>query len=98
MTSSLYLYYRPQQADAALAHRLRAMQAELARRTGIDGQLMRRCDDAATWMEVYPEIQQRPQFEQALQQCLLAHGLLEACGERHTEWFENWPQDAAPAA
>ncbi|MCL6261976.1 DUF4936 family protein [Craterilacuibacter sp. RT1T] len=89
--ASLYIYYRPLEATAALAQKISTMQAALALESGIHGQLLRRCDDGHTWMEVYPGIKQREAFGHALAQLLACHGLDEACGERHTEWFECWP-------
>lgn len=93
--TSLYIYYRPPQATAKLAQKISAMQAALAQESGIHGQLLRRCDDGNTWMEVYPGIKQREVFGQALAQWLACHGLDEACGERHAEWFEYWPLEGA---
>ncbi|ENO89578.1 DUF4936 family protein [Thauera linaloolentis] len=92
----LYLYYRLRpDADAAAARtRVRAMQAELAQRTGIRGRLMRRADDAATWMEVYEDIADPEVFRRALEAATLAHrlaDLLAADGMRHVECFTENP-------
>ncbi len=54
----LYVYYKVREQDAAaLAPRVRAMQAELAANHGLAVQLKRRPDSKdgmQTWMEVYP--------------------------------------------
>lgn len=97
----LYLYYRLRaDIDACIARtRVRAMQAELARHTGIDGRLMRRADDAGTWMEVYEGIADRAVFVHALESAAAAHGLadlLEAGGARHLECFIE--KDTNPCA
>ena len=56
----LYVYYKVREQDsAALAPRVRAMQAALAASHGVDCQLKRRPearDDMQTWMEVYPGV------------------------------------------
>jgi hypothetical protein len=55
----LYVYYKVREPDAAaLAPRVRAMQAALAARHGVAPQLKRRpatLDGLQTWMEVYPQ-------------------------------------------
>lgn len=88
----LYLYYklRPDAGVHVARSRVRAMQAGLARHTGIQGRLMRRADDPLTWMEVYEGVADRAAFMQALDAAALAHGLadlLEAGGARHVECF-----------
>lgn len=83
--TDLYIYYRvPEAAAAALAPRVRAMQASL----GI-GQLKRRPDAPAgvqTWMEVYPAAPEG--FAARLAQAVDAAGLAAHIdGARHTEVF-----------
>jgi hypothetical protein len=55
----LYVYYKVRESDAAaLAPRVRAMQAALATRHGVAVQLKRRpgaAEGLQTWMEVYPQ-------------------------------------------
>lgn len=77
-----YVYYRVgASADArALAARVRAMQAALARRTGVRGRLLRRADDASTWMECYDRVPAWPAFAAALDEEVAAHGLAEVPG------------------
>ena len=56
----LYVYYKVHERDAAaLAPRVRALQAQVARRHGGRPQLKRRPearDGLQTWMEVYPGV------------------------------------------
>jgi hypothetical protein len=56
----LYVYYKVRAVDAdALAPRVRALQADVAARHGVQGQLKRRPearDGVQTWMEVYPAV------------------------------------------
>ncbi|MCV2217897.1 DUF4936 family protein [Thauera sp. Sel9] len=88
----LYLYYRlrPDADTSAAAAQVRAMQAGLARRSGIEGRLMRRTDDPLTWMEIYEGVSDRAAFMQALDAAVLEHrltGLLADGGTRHAECF-----------
>lgn len=87
-----YVYYRlrPElDADVACAS-VRAMQAMLARRTGVAGRLMQRAGDDATWMEVYEGVTDPAGFEHALLAETEAHrlgDLLDTGGARHLERF-----------
>ncbi|WP_341645076.1 DUF4936 family protein [Thauera sp. SDU_THAU2] len=88
----LYLYYRlrPNADTSAAVAQVRAMQAGLARRSGIEGRLMRRADDPLTWMEVYEGVDNRAAFMQALDAAVLEHrlaGLLADGSARHVECF-----------
>ena len=91
-TVHLYLYYRLRpDADArSAAAQVRAMQTGLARRSGIEGRLMRRANDPLTWMEIYEGVGDRAAFMQALDAAVLEHrlaGLLADGGVRHVECF-----------
>jgi hypothetical protein len=73
---SYYVYYKvpgenAERARAAVAE----IQRELRRSTGISGRLLRRRDDAATWMEIYEDIADPAQFEAALFALVKRHGL-----------------------
>jgi hypothetical protein len=89
VSASLYVYYKTA-PDAAVAPRVHGMQSELARRSGVQGRLMRRRDDACTWMEIYEGIGDLEAFEATLAEAVARHGLedLPRPGERrHAERF-----------
>jgi len=92
--ADLYVYYKVRGADApALAPRVRALQAALARRTGVTGGLKRRPgmrDGLQTWMEVYAGVDDA--FPDALA-AALAEAAIEIllAGPRHAEVFEDMP-------
>ncbi len=90
MSCNYYIYYR----TAADAGRVRAavgsMQTALAETTGISGRLLRRADDATTWMEIYADVADRQRFESALAAAVERFGvdaLLAAGAARHVERF-----------
>jgi hypothetical protein len=93
----LYVYYKVREDGAdALAPRVRALQAEIAARHGVHGQLKRRPearDGLLTWMEVYPAVDAG--FAALLAEAV-AHAGLESqlAGPRHTEVF----MDVSPCA
>lgn len=88
--ADLYVYYKVRTEDAAgLAPRVRALQAAVAARLGVTGQLKCRPearDGLQTWMEVYPGTDGA--FPAALDAMAdaagLAHGI---AGARHAETF-----------
>ncbi len=93
----LYIYYKVKDADAAsLQAAVAVMQAALAQRHGVAGQLKRRPearDGVQTWMEVYPATPEG--FAAALDSAVHEAGVLEwIAGLRHTEVFT----DVAPCA
>lgn len=73
----LYVYYKVADADAAaLAPRVRALQAALAAAHGVAVQRKRRPgskDGLQTWMEVYPDVP--ASFEETLAQAVAQAGL-----------------------
>ncbi|MRX06345.1 DUF4936 family protein [Pseudoduganella sp. FT25W] len=86
----LYIYYKVKDADAAsLQAAVVPMQATLAQRHGVAGQLKRRPearDGVQTWMEVYPSAPEG--FATALDEAVAAAGLSAwTSGPRHTEVF-----------
>jgi hypothetical protein len=88
----LYIYYRVREEHAAaLAPRVRALQAALAASHGVAGQLKRRpgaTDGLQTWMEVYPAA--GPGFDAALAAALSEAALSDLIeGQRHTEVFTD---------
>ncbi|TFW27109.1 DUF4936 family protein [Duganella callida] len=93
----LYVYYQVKDADAAsLQAAAAAMQADLARRHGVAGQLKRRPDSKGglqTWMEVYSATPAG--FAALLDSAVADAGLLAwIAGLRHTEVF----MDVVPCA
>lgn len=97
----LYVYYKVRAGDAAeLAPRVRALQAGLAARYGVDGQLKRRPeerDGLQTWMEVYPEAPDG--FAEQLASAAQAAGLPDAIASpRHVETFADLNLDPEPCA
>ncbi len=89
MTANLYVYFKAP-TDADVAPRVRAMQAELARDTHVQGRLMRRRDRPETWMEVYEDIGDFDAFEARLAAAAERHdlaALLQAGERRHVERF-----------
>jgi hypothetical protein len=88
----LYIYYQVrEQHAAALMPRVRAMQATLAERHGVAGQLKRRpeaTDGLQTWREIYPAT--GAGFEAALDAAVRDAALPELIeGPRHTEVFTD---------
>lgn len=103
----LYVYYKVREADAAaLAPRVRAMQARLAggaapeRSWQCIGQLKRRPetrDGLQTWMEVYPACDAA--FAAAVEAAAQGAGLAALIqGPRRAEVFVDLPEDATPCA
>jgi hypothetical protein len=100
----LYVYYKVREADAtALAPRVRAMQAALAREGVLvlsRVQLKRRPDskdDMQTWMEVYPGVAE--DFHGKLAQAESRAGLVQLiAGPRRTEVFVDLDVGEAPCA
>ncbi|GAA5159028.1 DUF4936 family protein [Viridibacterium curvum] len=74
--TAFYVYYRvaPQQNAAVQAAVLRLFSL-MQTQTGVAGRLMRRVDDATTWMEVYEGVGNAEAFSDALQQNTLVCGL-----------------------
>ena len=66
MSRSYYVYYRSAAAPAAVRETVVAMQASLARATGVQGRLLRRVEDDGTWMEIYESVADPEGFEREL--------------------------------
>jgi hypothetical protein len=87
---SVYVYYK---VPAACAASTRAVVADLFEAvhatTGIRGRLLRRRDEADTWMEVYEDIADDGAFDRALGAAVAASAFARAAGGavRHTERF-----------
>lgn len=89
MQQNLYVYFKLDgQPQGEIERALKALQAELrVQFPGITAQLMRRRDDAQTWMEVYEGINNAAAFGNALHAGLTTHGLARYGLARHEEWF-----------
>jgi hypothetical protein len=97
----LYVYYKVREPDAAaLAPRVRAMQAALAAGHGAAVQLKRRPDSKdglQTWMEVYPGVPES--FPDALAQAARDAGLDQLPdGPRRAEVFVDLNPELTPCA
>jgi predicted kinase len=97
----LYVYYKVREFDAAaLAPRVRAMQAALAARLGVSYQLKCRPasqDGLQTWMEVYPGVPDA--FADALAQAAADAGLdTLTSGPRRSEVFDDLTLEPTPCA
>jgi hypothetical protein len=97
----LYVYYKVREQDAAaLAPRVRAMQAALAASHGVALRLMRRPetrDGLQTWMEVYPGVPDgfADELERAAAQAGF-DGLIS--GPRRAEVFVDLTPEPSPCA
>ncbi|MBW8329523.1 MAG: DUF4936 family protein [Thiobacillus sp.] len=89
MESSAYVYYRidPEQAQLA-ARRIDALLNTMAAHCSAPPRRLSRCDDAATWMEIYEGIADFAAFTEALERATAdAAGAAFILGERHLECF-----------
>jgi hypothetical protein len=73
---AVYVYYRVAAPGAGDTRaRVEAMLAEVLHATGVDGRLLRRADDPATWMEVYDPVPDEAAFTAALDAAVAAHAI-----------------------
>lgn len=85
---TLYVYFKlDKQPRVEVAQVLSVVQAELAASSGVSTRMMRRRDDADTWMEVYEGIADAEAFSAALRAGLAQHGWDRFGMARHEEWF-----------
>ena len=87
--SNFYVYYRVAEEAADARAVIDALMKDVEARTGISGRLLARCDDSATWMEIYESVADAPAFASALDACVLANGAADVAinGLRTTERF-----------
>lgn len=64
----IYIYYRVSGNEIEAEQAVRAMQARLACRSGIPGQLLKKRDDPGLWMEIYEGVSDPDCFEHLLNQ------------------------------
>jgi hypothetical protein len=85
---AVYVYYRVAEPEAAATQRrVEAVLADVRRATGVVGRLMRRADDAGTWMEVYDPVPDEAAFGAALAAAEAAQGMLASGAKRVVERF-----------
>ena len=90
MSRSYYVYYRSAAAPAAVREAVVAMQASLARATGVQGRLLRRVENDGTWMEIYESVADPERFERELAAAAAGariEALLAPGATRHIERF-----------
>jgi hypothetical protein len=96
MSLGYYIYYRIAGEHAERARRVvAALQEDLRAQTGVSGRLLHRCDDPATWMEIYEGISDPQAFDASLAAAVDRCGfssVLAAGARRVTEIFA--PSDA----
>jgi len=90
VSRSYYVYYRSAAPAAAVREAVAAMQATLARGTGVHGRLLRRVEGDGTWMEIYEGVDDPEAFERELAAAAASpgvQGLLAPGAARHVERF-----------
>jgi hypothetical protein len=85
----VYVYYRIAADNAAARDTVAALFAAVAAATGVVGRLLARCDNAATWMEIYEPVPDAGAFVRRLAMLANTHPVaaLAVDGERHVECF-----------
>ncbi|MEO8486839.1 MAG: DUF4936 family protein [Betaproteobacteria bacterium] len=85
---SYYVWYRLAGDACEARAAVTAMMLDVALESGVVGRLLKRADDAATWMEVYEAVDDPEGFERALAEAVAEHGAQAyADGGRHIERF-----------
>jgi len=90
VSRSYYVYYRSVAAPATVRETVIAMQALLARASGVQGRLLRRVEDDGTWMEIYESVADPERFERELAAAVAGarlEALLAPGAARHIERF-----------
>lgn len=85
------MYYRiaPRHAADAEAS-IRAMLDRLACRSGINANLLKKCDEPLLWMEVYANVSDSAGFERELDRAADEYNVAKFIdGQRHVECFES---------
>ena len=94
MTLSYYVYYRvPAENTERARAAVQAIQRELSGISGVAGRLLRRRDDASTWMEVYEKVPDAERFEAQLAGLVERHcfaALLAPGSSRKQEVFREF--------
>ena len=89
MPVDFYVWYRVTGEPRAAAAAVTAFMADLTRRTGTVGKLLRRRDDPLLWMEIYEAVDRAEDFEIVFASAALAHDIARfaAGGLRNVEAF-----------
>lgn len=84
-----YIYYRvAPEHSAAIVERVALQMQAMRAFCSLPPRLMQRCDDNATWMEIYEDIPDWPAFVDALERAATETGLASfLASERHIECF-----------
>ena len=73
MSGDVYVYYRvAEPASSAALDLVRQLIADVAGESAVRGRVLRRRDDAMTWMEVYEGIDDPDAFEAILERAVVA--------------------------
>jgi hypothetical protein len=85
----VYVYYRIAADNAAARDAVAALFASVADATGVVGRLLARCDNGATWIEIYEPVDDADAFVRQLAVLVTTHRVarLAVAGERHIECF-----------
>jgi hypothetical protein len=92
VSRSYYVYYRTAAAPPSVREAVAAMQASLARATGVQGRLLRRVESDGTWMEIYESVVDPERFERELAAAVAVarlDALLAPGATRHVERFTD---------
>ena len=92
-----YVYYRVRADATGARERVRAMQAELAATLEVSVRLLVKRGEPELWMEVYEDVADSGDFEQALAAAVERHQLREVLrpdNVRHVECFTVPPECA----
>lgn len=90
IATSYFIYYRTVADPADVRRVVGELQRMLAVEAGVRGRLMRRADDASTWMEIYESVADAEAFERLEAAVVERSGfarLLAADGRRQVERF-----------
>ena len=89
MTIGYYVYYRVAPEKFAHGRQIVAsLQEKVRASTGVSGRLLRRRDDATTWMEIYEGISDEQAFEASLTDAVERSGFSSVLADRATRITE----------
>ena len=83
-----YVWYTVTAERAQAIRAIADLLAAVEDATGIAGRVLARCDDAATWMEIYENVADAAAFERELAALVRRHDVVRLCGGvRNVERF-----------